>query len=83
MCEITTRQVVAPDTLFGVRKEKPNGGSIIIRRSLTISLNVNKQVVLLAAAARTAKVAKLKRDLEQAQGELDLTKRQLEENKGE
>ena len=43
---------------------------------------VNEQVVLLAAAARTAEVAELKRDLEQAQGELDLTKRQLEENKG-
>ena len=83
MCEITTRQVVAPDTLFGVRKEKPNGGSIIIRRSLIISVHVNKQAVLLAAAVRTAEVAGLKRDLEQAQGELDLTKRQLEENKGE
>ena len=44
---------------------------------------MNKQVVLLAAAARTAEVADLKRDLEQVQGELDLTKRQLEENKGE
>ena len=45
-------------------------------------MHVNKQAVLLAAAARTAEVAELKRDLEQAQGELDLTKRQLEENKG-
>ena len=45
-------------------------------------MHVNKQVVLLAAADRTAKVAGLKRDLEQAQGELGLTKRQLEENKG-
>ena len=44
---------------------------------------MNKQVVLLAAAARTAEVAELKRDLEQAQEELDLTKRQLEESKGE
>ena len=44
---------------------------------------VNEQVVLLAAAARTTEVAELKRDLEQAQGELDLTKRQFEENKGE
>ena len=44
---------------------------------------MNKQVVLLAAAARTAEVAGLEWDLEQAQGELDLTKRQLEENKGE
>ena len=45
-------------------------------------MHVNKQAVLLAAAVRTAEVAELKRDLEQAQGELDLTKRQLEENKG-
>ena len=44
---------------------------------------VNKQAVLLAVAVRTAEVAGLKRDLEQAQGDLDLTKRQLEENKGE
>ena len=47
-----------------------------------ISILVNKLAVLLATAARTAEVAELKRDLEQAQGELDLTKRQLEENKG-
>ena len=43
---------------------------------------MNKQHVLLAATARTAEVAELNRDLEQAQGELGLTKRQLEENKG-
>ena len=45
------------------------------------SIVVNKQAMMLAAAARTAVVAELKQDLEQAQGELDL--RQLEENKGE
>ena len=44
---------------------------------------MNKQAVMLAAAVRTAEIAELKRDLEQAQGELDLTKRQLEEGKGE
>ena len=44
---------------------------------------MNKQAVLIVAAARTAEVAGLKRDLEQAQGELGLTKRQLKENKGE
>ena len=44
---------------------------------------MNKQAALVAAAARTAEVFGLKRDLEQAQGELGLTKRQLEENKGE
>ena len=43
---------------------------------------MNKQAVLLAAAPCTAEVSELKRDLEQAQGELDLMKRQLEENKG-
>ena len=46
-------------------------------------MNVNKQAVLLAAAVRTAKIAGLKQDLEQAQGELDLTRRQLRKNKGE
>ena len=44
---------------------------------------VKKQAVLLAAATRTAEVTGLKRDLEQAEEELTLTKRQLEENKGE
>ena len=44
---------------------------------------MNKQAVLLATAARMAEVTGLKRDLEQAQGELGLTKRQLEEDKGE
>ena len=68
--------------MFGVRNKKPNGGSIIIRRSLIICVHVNKQAMLLAAAARTTEVAGLKRDLEQAQGELGPTKRQLEENIG-
>ena len=68
--------------MFGVRKEKPSRGSIKIRRSLIISIVLNKQAVLFPAAARTAEVADLKWDLEQAQGELDLTKRQLEENNG-
>ena len=40
------------------------------------------QASLLAAAARTAEVAALKRDLERSKEELDLTKRQLEESKG-
>ena len=46
-------------------------------------MNVNKQDVLLAAAVRMAEVAGLKQGLEQAQGELDLTRRQLKESKGE
>ena len=44
---------------------------------------MNKQAVLRAAVARTAEVTRLKRDLKQAEEELSLTKRQLEENKGE
>ena len=71
----TEYQVVAPDTLFGVRKKEPNEGSIIIRRSLTISLNINKQVVLLATAVCMAEIAGLKQDLERARGELGLTRR--------
>ena len=51
--------------------------------SLIVGVPVDKQAVLLVAAVRTTEVAGLKRDLEQAQGELGLTKRQLEENKGE
>ena len=43
---------------------------------------MNKQASLLATAAHTAEVSTLKRDLEQSEEELDLTKRQLEENKG-
>ena len=43
---------------------------------------MNKQAVLLAAAARTAEVTGLRRDLRQAEEELGLMKRQLEENKG-
>ena len=46
-------------------------------------MHVNKQAVLLAAVVRTTEVAGLKRYLEEAQGELSLTKRQLEENRGE
>ena len=44
--------------------------------------NVNKQAVLLAAAARMAEIAGLMQDLERTQGELGLTRRQLEESKG-
>ena len=44
---------------------------------------MNKQAVLLAAASCMAEVAGLKRDLEQVQGELGLTNRKLEENKGD
>ena len=53
-----------------------------IRRSLTENVHVNKQVSLLAAAARTAEVSGLRQDLERIEGELILAKRQLEENQG-
>ena len=43
---------------------------------------MNKQASLLAAAARTAEVFRLKRDLGRAKEELSLVKRNLEENKG-
>ena len=43
---------------------------------------MNKQALLLAAAASTAEVSGLKRDLERTEGELGLVKGQLEENKG-
>ena len=69
--------------MFGVQNEKPNRGSIIIHRSLIVGVHVNKQAALVVATARTAEVSRLKRDLEQAQEELGLTKRQLEENRGE
>ena len=53
-----------------------------IRRSLTENVHVNKQASLLAAATHTAEVSGMKRDLEWTEEELDLVKRQLEENKG-
>ena len=65
------------------RKKNQTEGQFLIRRSLTIGVYVNKQAMLLVAAARTAEVTGLKRDLEQAEEEVTLTKRQLEENKGE
>ena len=40
------------------------------------------QSSLLAAAARTAEVSALKKDLERSEDELSLTKRQLKESKG-
>ena len=68
--------------MFGVRKEKPNGGSTKTRRSLTVLVYVNKQALLLTATARTVEVAGLRKDLGRAKEELGLVKRQFEENKG-
>ena len=43
---------------------------------------MHKQASLLAAAARTAEVSVLKRDLERSKEELGLAKKQLEEKEG-
>ena len=43
---------------------------------------MNKQASLLAAAAHTAEVFGLKQNLERAEEELGLMKKQLEESKG-
>ena len=43
---------------------------------------MHMQASLLTSAALTAEVAALKQDLERAEKELGLAKRQLEENKG-
>ena len=43
---------------------------------------MNKQALLLAAAAHTTEVSGLKQDLERTEGELGLVKRQLEESQG-
>ncbi|XBH84886.1 hypothetical protein VPH35_072949 [Triticum aestivum] len=46
------------------------------------SLLTGFEASLLAAAARTAEISGLKRDLERSEGELGFLKRQLEDNKG-
>ena len=43
---------------------------------------MNKQASLLAAAAHTAEVSGLKQNLKRAEEELDLVKKQLEDNQG-
>ena len=57
-------------------------GQLLIRRSLTVLVYVNKQALLLAAAARTAEVSALKQAMKRSEDELSLTKGQLEESKG-
>ena len=66
--------------MFG--KKSQTEGQFLVRRSSTILIYVNEQALLLTAAARTAEVAGLRQDLGHAEEELDLVKRQLEENKG-
>ena len=43
---------------------------------------MNKHALLLTTDARTTKVARIKRELRQAEEELGLVKKQLEANKG-
>ena len=43
---------------------------------------VNKQALLLAATSHAAEVSGLKQSLEQAEEELDLVRRQLEDKQG-
>ena len=59
------------------------GGRTSINGLTTSSTCTNTRYRYIPNVVRTAKIAGLKQDLEQAQGELDLTKRQLEGNKGE
>ena len=66
--------------VFG--KKSQTKGQCLIRRNIIVLVYVNVQALLLTAAARTAEVAGLRRDLGQAKEELGLVKRQLEENKG-
>ena len=57
-------------------------GQLKNHRKLIVLVVVSKHALLLTAAARTAEVAGLKRELGQAEEELGLVKKQLEENKG-
>ena len=66
--------------MFG--KKSQTEGQLKNRRKLIVLVYVNKQALLLTAAASTAEVAGLKRELGQAEEELGLVKKQLEDRKG-
>ena len=66
--------------MFG--KKSQTEGQLKNHRNLIVLVYVNKQALLLTAAACTGEVAGLTRDLGQPKEELGLVKRQLEENKG-
>ena len=66
--------------MFG--KKSQTEGQLKNRKKLIIFVCMNKQALLLTAAACTAEVAGLKRELGQAEEEVGLVKKQLEENKG-
>ena len=67
--------------MFG--KKNQTEGQLKNHKNLIVPVYVNKQALLLTAAARTTKVAGLKRELGQAEEELGLVKKQLEANRGE
>ena len=67
-------------SVFGKRSRRKDQNKF--RNSLTYDVYVNKQASLLAAAAHTAEVSGVKQNLERAEEELSLVKKQLEENKG-
>ena len=66
--------------VFG--KKSQTEGQLKNHRKLIVLVYVNKQALLLTAATRTTEVARLMRDLGQAEEELGLVKKQLEDNKG-
>ena len=66
--------------MFG--RKSQTEGQLKNHRKLIVPVYVNRQALLLTAAACTAEVSGLRQDLGQAEEELGLVKRQLEENKG-
>ena len=75
--------IVAPDTLFGERKNRTED-QIYVRRRLTlwhISF-VQKQASVATAASQTTEVSGLRQSVERAEGELGRVKKQLEDNQG-
>ena len=75
--------IVAPDTLFGERKNRTED-QINVRRRLTLWYLsfFQKQAYVATAASQTAEVSGLRQSLEQAEGELGQVKKQLEDNQG-
>lgn len=72
---------MAPETLSGVRKARPDRGSIHFCRKLTKCV-LYEQVSLLAATSHAAEVSGLKQRLEQAEEELGQARKQLEDQQG-
>ena len=76
--------IVAPDTLFGERKNRTED-QIYVRRKTHLMTSISlfyKQASVAAAASHTAEVSGLNQNLEQTKEELGQLKRQLEDNQG-